>query len=93
MRVKGKNKPVVIFEPICALGEQEDRHREELALHTSALAAYQQQHWPEAAEQFTQLQQTYPERTLYAMYLERIAYLQEHPPGPDWDGAFTFKTK
>ncbi len=43
--------------------------------------------------QFINLQQMYPERHLYRMYLERIAYFRQNPPGADWDGVFTFQTK
>jgi adenylate cyclase len=30
---------------------------------------------------------------LYDLFLERIEVLRVNPPGPDWDGAFTFQTK
>ena len=33
------------------------------------------------------------ERRLYEIYLERIAEFRESPPGPDWDGVYTFTTK
>jgi adenylate cyclase len=35
----------------------------------------------------------HPERYLYKVYLERIADLRANPPGAEWDGVFTFKTK
>jgi adenylate cyclase len=34
-----------------------------------------------------------PEARLYDVFLERIAYLRSNPPGPAWDGAFTFHSK
>ena len=40
-----------------------------------------------------QLQQDFPQDGLYLLYLERIAYYRQHPPGPDWDGVTTIDTK
>jgi hypothetical protein len=34
-----------------------------------------------------------PEGPLHGTFIERIAFLSVNPPGPDWDGAFTFQTK
>ncbi len=93
VRVKGKNLPVAIFEPICTRGQEDDGRLEELALYEKALTAYKQQDWPGALDAFQALQQLCPQHALYPMYAERVAYLQQNPPGTDWDGAFTFKTK
>ena len=39
------------------------------------------------------MQQASPGKALYAMYLDRVSYFKNHPPGAGWDGVFTFKTK
>lgn len=93
VRVKGKDKPVAIFQPICAAGQESPALKEELALHEVALGFYREQNWPLAEEKFAQLQGLYPDRYLYDVYAKRIAYLRQHPPGASWDGAFTFTTK
>ena len=31
---------------------------------------------------------SWPNQKLYDMHLNRIAYFEDNPPGPDWDGAF-----
>lgn len=93
VRVKGKDKPVAIFQPICAAGQESPAIKEELALHEAALGSYREQNWPLAEEKFAQLQGLYPDRYLYDVYAKRIAYLRQHPPGANWDGAFTFTTK
>lgn len=93
VRVKGKDKPVAIFQPICAAGQESPALKEELALHEAALGFYREQNWPLAEEKFAQLQGLYPDRYLYDVYAKRIAYLRQHPPGANWDGAFTFTTK
>jgi adenylate cyclase len=93
VRVKGKDKPVGIYEPICPVGEDNEQVMEELALYGEALALYRAQQWNSAEERFSILKQRYPERYLYDLYTKRIAYFREHPPGAGWDGAFTFTTK
>ena len=93
VRVKGKDRPVGIFEPICPQGEESSGLLDELALYDEALRLYREQDWQKAGERFASLQSTYPERYLFEVYAKRITYLRESPPGPDWDGAFTFTTK
>ena len=93
VRVKGKDKPVAIFEPIGLASECSDAIREELARHEAALRAYREQDWPLALEKFGQLQAADPQRHLYQLYVERAVFFQAHPPGDNWDGAFTFTTK
>ncbi len=93
VRVKGKNRSVVIYEPVGPVGAQDAQSQEEMARYGRALASYREQDWLVAGEQFTALQQCHPERYLYEMYVKRIDYLRGNPPGPSWDGAFTFVTK
>jgi len=93
VRVKGKDLPVGIFEPI-GLREQVSRSEfEELVEYESALDHYRCQHWKEASSLFSALHQQHPARPLYKIYLERIQYFMEHSPGDTWDGVYTFTTK
>ncbi len=93
VRVKGKDEPVAIYEPIGLQGRIDAELDKELALYREALKLYKAQNWDLAEVQFLNLRKTYPERYLYEVYIERIAYFRASPPGDDWDGAFTFKTK
>lgn len=93
VRVKGKDKPVAIYEPVCAAGEEDAATKDELKLYREALKLFRARNWDLAELQFLNLQKRYPERYLYNVYLERLTYYREEPPGADWDGAFTFKTK
>lgn len=93
VRVKGKDEPVAIFEPIGLPDQLQAAMESELALYREALKLYRAQNWDLAEVQFLNLHKAYPERYLYAMYAERIEYFRAHPPGDDWDGVFTFKTK
>lgn len=93
VRVKGKDEPVAIYEPVCVVGEEDKSLRDELKLYRETLKLYRAQNWDLAEMQFINLQNMYPQRQLYAMYIERIAYYRQNPPGADWDGVFTFQTK
>ncbi|MCX7628559.1 MAG: adenylate/guanylate cyclase domain-containing protein [Methylophilaceae bacterium] len=93
VRVKGKDAPVAIYEPIGLTDQIDEATKHELALYHDALKLYRAQNWDLAEMQFLNLQKMHPERYLYSVYIERIAHFRAHAPGKDWDGVFTFKTK
>ena len=93
VRVKGKNEPVPIFEPIALEAEIDDATRAALRKWHGALALVRAQQWDEAEQQVRELLAAYPDNGLYQLYLERIAHYRAHPPGADWDGVTTFETK
>lgn len=93
VRVKGKERPVRIFEPLGLDSELSTESREELNQYAQALRLYREQNWLMAGAGFASLQFLFPKRDLYRIYAKRIVYFQENPPGADWDGAYTFKTK
>jgi len=92
VRVKGKAKPVAIFEPLGLAADLPKLKLDTAAAFESALAAYQAQRWDEAEAGLRDLQGLAPEK-LYEVYLERIAHFRTNPPGAEWDGVFTFTTK
>ncbi|HEU4708027.1 MAG TPA: adenylate/guanylate cyclase domain-containing protein, partial [Methylophilaceae bacterium] len=93
VRVKGKDEPVTIYEPVCEAGQASDALLDELSRYEEALASYRAQNWVQAEQKFNELQNQYPQRYLYRMYLERIAYFRKNPPAAEWDGVFTYETK
>jgi len=93
VRVKGKDKPVGIYEPLIHKDKVDKDMKGLLLRHKQALTAYRNQDWDGAEKEFFSLQQSNPGRPLYGMYLDRVAYFRTHPPGTGWDGVFTFKTK
>jgi len=93
VRVKGKDKPVTIYEPVCEAGTEDKAVKDELKLYREALKLYRAQNWDMAELQFMSLQKLNPQRYLYDVYLKRIAFFRQEPPGSDWDGVFTFETK
>ena len=93
VRVKGKNEPVAIFEPVALLQDIDQATELELARWHAALAAVRAQRWDEAETLLAELQALAPQRGLYRLYSERVAHYRTQPPGEQWDGVTTFETK
>jgi adenylate cyclase len=93
VRVKGKDKPVAIFEPLGEYVAQDSATRQELELYHQALSLYRRQYWDEAESILNSLHIKTPSRLIYKIYLERITYFKAHPPEINWDGVTTFTTK
>ena len=93
VRVKGKDLPVTILEPIGLEHELSEEVLKRTNAFKRVLIAYRSQDWDEAEKLLNELLVDEPDCFLYNLYLERIAIFRENPPGDDWDGVFTFKTK
>lgn len=93
VQVVSKNRSVSIYELVGAADTVTPVKQEELALFASALAAYRQQDWLRAREQFTQLLETCDNTALHRVFLLRIEHYEDNPPGPDWQGVYTFDMK
>ncbi len=93
VKVKGKEQPVAIFEPIGLASEVEEHVVAELADYEQALEHYLQKDWEEAKNAFSKLREHDPDRLLYKLYAERIKYFMENPPNEEWDGVYIFTSK
>lgn len=93
VRVKGKDVAVAIFEPLGLEGQVDKAKLDEMELYHQALKRYRAQDWDGAELQLLNLQKMSPGAKLYKTFIGRIMFLRANPPGPDWDGAFTFETK
>jgi adenylate cyclase len=92
VRVKGKETPVAIYEPLGAKAGLAESVRQDAADFEAAFARYQVQNW-EAAESTLRALNTRAPRKLYDIYLERIAHFRAEPPPAGWDGVFVYTTK
>ncbi len=93
IRVKGKDQPVTIYEPMGPKDALDAAVRQDMARHRGALKQFRAQKWDEAEAEFFSLSRGPNPHKVYEMFLERIAYYRKNPPGENWDGVFTFKTK
>lgn len=93
VRVKGKEEPVTIYEPLGPVAGVSPAEQDELRQWQQALRLYRAAEWDAAELQIYNLQKVSSERRLYALYTERIVALRKNPPVGDWDGTTTFLTK
>jgi adenylate cyclase len=93
VKVKGKDEPVEIFEPIGMEGQVDKKVMDEIKLWHKALRAYRAQKWDEAEMDLFNVQRMSPECKLYQLYFGRIKQYRADPPGPGWDGVAVFTTK
>jgi adenylate cyclase len=93
VRVKGKDKPVAIFQPLGPLSSMDARMRDEIKLYRQALKYYRAQEWDMAELQFLNLAKGSSSPQLYSMYAERVAHFRREPPPANWDGVFTHTSK
>jgi len=93
VRVKGKDRPITIFEPLCLRSELDNTWKDELKLYREALRMYRAGEWDTAEMNFLNLSRTSRAPALYKVYVERIEQFRKQPPGPGWDGVFTHSTK
>lgn len=93
VQVKGKEKGIDIYEPLCMTGECSQDILARLKIHNQAFEAYLQKKWDEAESLFKQLKDSDPNKELYDLYLNRISEYRTNPPGPDWDGTHIFAGK
>ena len=93
VRVKGKDEPVAIFEPIGPENQVGRERVEELKLWGQALKLYRARSWDQAELILFNLQRLYPGTPLYSLYADRVARYRHESPGPGWDGVTAFETK
>ncbi|MCK4911102.1 MAG: hypothetical protein KAR83_05650, partial [Thermodesulfovibrionales bacterium] len=91
VRVKGKDKPIRIFE-LLVEGSPDNALELELEQYNEALELYRKMHWDKAIDAFRALEKEH-NSLLYNIYGKRCSAFRERPPEGDWDGVFTFTTK
>src|SRR5581483_2695477 len=94
IKVKGKTKPVKIYELIAWIKDAA-KYQDLLSRWAEAQRAYYMQDWNTAAELFEDLIGRYPEDGPSLTFLNRVYEKRESQPKPDpaWDGVFVAKSK
>jgi adenylate cyclase len=93
IRVKGKDEPVTIYEPLGLTAELPAATLDELKLWQHALRLYRARDWEQAELQMYNLSRRSPDCRLYALYAERIVALRASPPDDSWNGVTIYQTK
>jgi adenylate cyclase len=89
VRVKGKDRPVSIFEPLGTVEQVSKQTLDELDVYHEMLGHYRQQAWDLAEKQLKNM----PQKPLCALYAGRIKQFKKSPPEKNWDGVFNFESK
>ena len=92
VRVKGKVKPVRIYE---LLGEKKDeaKHKDMMEAFAEALSLYREGKFNDAISAFLKVLDIRPGDPVSLMFMERCMNLKENPPLLPWDGVFVMMKK
>jgi adenylate cyclase len=86
VRVKGKDEPVDIYEPL------EEFDEVELASYDQAFEWYVAGEFEQALQAFSELYMNDESKKIYKLHMERCIDLKQETPA-DWQGVFTHQTK
>lgn len=93
VRVKGKNRPVVIYQPLDTLAERDNTLLTNYNLYYQALSTYRRKEWLKAEDTFKDFLSVCPDDPVSRCYLNNIAEFRISPPPESWDGVAAFSTK
>jgi adenylate cyclase len=90
VRVKGKLKPVKIFEPYNNVPPKTEQG---YRIFSEGIGLYRNRQFNEALKHFKRSNSLLGSDMPSSLYEDRCNELIHNPPGEDWDGVFTAKTK
>jgi len=90
--VKGKTKPVRIFELLQETRSASEKLERMKKVFEESLAAYRNRKWAAAKKGLAALAKDYNDETSM-IFIGRVAAFEETPPDKDWDGVFVRTSK
>jgi adenylate cyclase len=90
--VKGKTRPVKVFEVLGLAGKTPAEQIATARAFEQALVAYRAQRFAEAKAMFAELVKTRDDAPS-KVYVERCEHFESEPPSTDWDGVWHMKEK
>ena len=92
--VKGKSKPIRVFELIAERSEEidPDKHRM-IDLYNTGLKLYRERRFSEAMHSFYDAMEIVHDDGPSQLYFSRAEKYMKNPPPEDWSGVFEMKTK
>jgi adenylate cyclase len=92
-RVKGKIKPIEIYELRCLAEEADEGSRGACALFADAMEAFRRRSWEEARTKFQRSSDNLKEDGPSLFYIELCEQYMKSPPGEPWDGVVNMDKK
>ena len=92
IRVKGKLKPVKIYE-LLAFAKDAAKHNDLLASWNDAQQAFYRRSFDEAAQKYETILRAHPQDGPARTFLDRSLFYREKMPAPDWDGVYVATEK
>ncbi|MCP5160678.1 MAG: adenylate/guanylate cyclase domain-containing protein [Hahellaceae bacterium] len=94
VKVKGKENPVTIYEPIAPTDTLSPEQIEEVVQFNRAVDLYRKRDWNAARALITELKaKTSQQHKVYDIYLDRIKFNEDNPPDANWDGVVAYTSK
>jgi adenylate cyclase len=93
VRVKGKDEPITIYEPVCLKEQLTPALENKLSGWREAMEHFKAQDFSAAIARLDKLMVETGGNLSVELFIERAHYLLDHPPGPDWDGVTKFESK
>ena len=93
VKVKGKDKPIIIYEAIDEFDYVDDETSKIISLTETAFKQYRERKFSESIHTFDTILNIRPNDFLSKMFIPRCQEYQRHQPPEDWDGYYIYKTK
>jgi adenylate cyclase len=92
IRVKGKTRPVAIYELVAETGDGDKRQQEVFARFAEGLQLYRAQRWADAEAAFARAHALDPQDRPSGVFAQRCEYYRTRPPEA-WDGVHVMHVK
>jgi adenylate cyclase len=93
LRVKGKLKPMAVYEVLAEIGEAAGPLRSRARQFESAFEHCQRRQWDQADAALQSLLAVSPDDRPAEALRKRVSFLRDHDPGPGWDGVYVAEGK
>ena len=98
VRVKGKKRPVTVYELLAEKDNLDEVHSKVVPIFHEGIDYYNNQKWKKAQAAFEEaekLEDMFSRRPANPsnIYVGRCEFFKDNPPGDDWDGVWTLTAK
>jgi len=94
LRVKGKNEPIRVFEPLAYYAQDEQATLlKALPQFEQAMTLYRDQQWENSRTSFKDFLSEMPNDKVAKLFVSRCTHYLKKPPGDNWDGVWVSKSR